>query len=317
MTNDIEPSVGRAMLKIDPEFRDKIPALTDAEFEQLKENILADGEVYEPIVTWNNTIVDGHNRWRIICENWEKLKDKFRTKPMDFADKWEAFEWMYRKQLGRRNLTDEQKSFMIGKMYEARKKSRGGQEKNNNAKKRIDQSGQFVCGDTRKAIAAELGIGEGTVQRAVKFAEGIDAIREQNNEAAERILSGTSGMSKSAVSELSDKTESEIKQVAQDILSGEIKKPKAKQPRPMSPQMKDFTKKMLDVVADMETTDKPYDLDDAICELNGAEDVFFTQIRFVLKERRDVIASDERGREQIVGFIESVIHDLNELKGEI
>ena len=36
-------------LKIDPEFRDKIPPLTDAEFEQLRENILADGEVYEPI----------------------------------------------------------------------------------------------------------------------------------------------------------------------------------------------------------------------------------------------------------------------------
>ena len=29
-------------LKIDPEFRDKIPALTEAEFEQLKENILSD-----------------------------------------------------------------------------------------------------------------------------------------------------------------------------------------------------------------------------------------------------------------------------------
>ena len=95
-------------LKIDPEFRDKIPALTEAEFEQLRENILSDGEVYEPIVTWNDTIVDGHNRWRIICENWEKLKDKFRTKPMDFSDKWEAFEWMYKKQLeGRTPRTDE------------------------------------------------------------------------------------------------------------------------------------------------------------------------------------------------------------------
>ena len=48
-------------LRIDPEFRDKIPPLTDAEFEQLRENILNDGEVYEPIAVWNGTIVDGHN----------------------------------------------------------------------------------------------------------------------------------------------------------------------------------------------------------------------------------------------------------------
>lgn len=36
-------------LKIDPEFRDKIPPLTEDEFKQLEENILEDGEVYEPI----------------------------------------------------------------------------------------------------------------------------------------------------------------------------------------------------------------------------------------------------------------------------
>ena len=83
-------------LKIDSEFRDKIPPLTDAEFQQLRENILADGEVYEPIAVWNNVIVDGHNRWRIVQEN---PQIPFRTKEMDFADKWAAFEWMYRKQL--------------------------------------------------------------------------------------------------------------------------------------------------------------------------------------------------------------------------
>ena len=105
-------------LKIDKEFREKIPPLTEAEFEQLRENILSDGEVYEPIVTWNGVIVDGHNRWKIIQEN---PKIPFRTKEMDFSDKWAAFEWMYRKQLGRRNLTEPQKAYMIGKMYEARK----------------------------------------------------------------------------------------------------------------------------------------------------------------------------------------------------
>ena len=36
-------------LQIDPEFRSQIPPLKDDEFAQLRENILADGEVYEPI----------------------------------------------------------------------------------------------------------------------------------------------------------------------------------------------------------------------------------------------------------------------------
>ena len=33
---------------IDPEFRDKIPPLTEDEFYQLEENILSDGSVFSP-----------------------------------------------------------------------------------------------------------------------------------------------------------------------------------------------------------------------------------------------------------------------------
>jgi hypothetical protein len=65
-------------LKIDSEFRDKIPPLTEAEFSQLEENIISDGEVYEPIVAWNGTIVDGHNRYSIVQKHPEipfRVKD--------------------------------------------------------------------------------------------------------------------------------------------------------------------------------------------------------------------------------------------------
>ena len=218
-------------LKIDPEFRDKIPALTEAEFEQLKENILSDGEVYEPIVTWNDTIVDGHNRWRIICENWELLKDKFRTKPMDFADKWAAFEWMYKKQLGRRNLTEEQKSYMVGKMYEARKRSQGGDRRSeefSNGQNVHLKDRREVKDGTAGEIGKEIGVDGRTVRRAEKFAKGIDALRENNPEAATAVLKGNSGATKAEISELPGKTASEIQKVAQDILTGDIKKDRPK-----------------------------------------------------------------------------------------
>lgn len=53
-------------LTIEPEFRDKIPPLSDDEFQKLEQNILEDGEVREPLVIWHNTIIDGHHRWKII-----------------------------------------------------------------------------------------------------------------------------------------------------------------------------------------------------------------------------------------------------------
>jgi len=194
-------------LKIDPEFRDKIPALTEAEFDQLRENILSDGEVYEPLVTWNSVIVDGHNRWRVIQENWELLKDKFRVKEMDFADKWEAFEWMYRKQLGRRNLSDEQKKYMIGKMYEARKNTasfKGNQytSKSGDGQNVHNQNHREVKDGTAGAIGKEIGVDGRTVRRAEKFAKGVDAIREEFPETADKILKGGSGITKEFVASI-------------------------------------------------------------------------------------------------------------------
>ena len=51
---------------IDPEFKAQIPPLTEDERRQLEENILADGEVLSPLLVWNDTIVDGHNRYEIL-----------------------------------------------------------------------------------------------------------------------------------------------------------------------------------------------------------------------------------------------------------
>lgn len=214
-------------LKIDPEFRDKIPPLTEAEFEQLRENILADREVYEPLVVWNGTIVDGHNRYKIVQEHPEI---PFKVREEHFSDKWSAFEWMYRKQLGRRNLTGEQKTYMIGKMYEARKKSVGGQEGNVNAKNEVDKmsesfkSKREVKDGTAGEIGKEFGVDGRTVRRAEQFSSGVDALREVSKEAADKVMSGNSGATKTKISEVANMTADEKKQFAEDVVSGEIKK---------------------------------------------------------------------------------------------
>lgn len=214
-------------LKVEREFQEKIPPLTEAEFDQLRENILNDGEVYEPIAVWNGIIVDGHNRWKIITEHPEI---PYRIKEMPFADKWEAFEWMYKKQLGRRNLSDEQKAYLIGKMYEARKKSAGEHTGNQYTK---TETGQNVHIPNRREtkdgtsgqIGKEFGIDGKTVRRNEKFAKGVDALRDVSPEAAEKVLSGKTDLSKQDVSAIATMPTKEVKEVAKEI-NGE--KPKSK-----------------------------------------------------------------------------------------
>ena len=88
--------------RIDPEFKALIPPLTEDEYRQLEQNILAYKKCRDAIVVWDNTIVDGHNRFRICAEHGVP----FEIKEMAFESRDEAKLWILENQLGRRNLTD-------------------------------------------------------------------------------------------------------------------------------------------------------------------------------------------------------------------
>lgn len=96
---------------IDDEFRTLIPPLTDDEFARLEKSVLAEG-VREPIITWNSTIIDGHNRYR-ICES-HGLECPNRER--EFASRDAAKIWIIENQFGRRNLSKYDRSALALKL---------------------------------------------------------------------------------------------------------------------------------------------------------------------------------------------------------
>lgn len=300
-------------LKIDPEFRDKIPPLTDAEFEQLRENILKDGEVYEPICVWKGTIIDGHNRWRVIQENPEI---PHRFKEMDFSDKWEAFEWMYSKQLGRRNLTDEQKTYMIGKMYEARKNSHGGNHGNQYTKVASAQNDPLPNEPKKRIadqIAGELEIGKETVKRSERFSKGVDALRQESPEAADIVLKGKSGLSKAQVSEIRNMGQERRKETAQAIVDG---KTTTKKPVGRPQKMRELNKAIVESNVAARGEDKPpeYTVDDLCEEIVVNAESYVAMLKNTLRIRSTVINTD-RGR--VRGIVQKIIDDITKVRNLI
>ena len=90
------------MIKINPEFRDLLPPLREDEYKGLEESILREG-CREPILLWDNVIIDGHNRHE-ICSKHEV---RFNTKRITFESDVHARVWIRRTQLKeRRNLSD-------------------------------------------------------------------------------------------------------------------------------------------------------------------------------------------------------------------
>lgn len=179
-------------LKVDPEFQGKIPPLTFEELNQLEANILRDGRIINPIIVWQGLIVDGHNRFTIAKKHPEI---PFTVHEKEFASRYEAIIWICKNQLGRRNLTPEQKKYLVGKQYEAEKFSHGETRKESH-----DETGRFHrsyqidnSGDAKKTcdrIAAENNMSGISVIRAESFAKGVDAAEEAVPGTRQKVLSG-------------------------------------------------------------------------------------------------------------------------------
>lgn len=186
------------MIQIDSEFQSLIPPLTDDEYQRLERSILSEG-VREPIITWNNTIIDGHNRWS-ICQKHD-IECPHVTR--DFESRDAAKIWIYGNQLGRRNLEPGQKAALVierneAKVREAARLRQASKLKQNQEQSDIsDRWGQrsptetIVTqqdpepekGRTAEILAKQAGVGEATIKRVLK-------VKRENPELYDKVRSG-------------------------------------------------------------------------------------------------------------------------------
>ena len=177
-------------LRIDPEFKAQIPPLTQEERRQLEENILAEGELLAPILVWNGTIVDGHNRYEIL-QSHPEIPCSVRN--LELETREEVLVWICKHQLGRGNLTPEQKKFLMGKQYDAEKQADGFH--GNQHTRPVQSAGaqnehQQTSEKTCERIARENHISPSAVRRAALFAAGVDLAEELCPGIRQQVLSG-------------------------------------------------------------------------------------------------------------------------------
>ncbi len=198
-------------LKIKEHFKKLIPPLTSEEFTQLENNCLAEG-IREAIITWQGFIIDGHNRYE-IAKRWGL---EFKTIEKSFDSKEDAIEWMINNQLGRRNITDGQKKYLIGKRYENEKQRHGGSREQN-----------VPLIKTSEKLAEEFGISHIQVKRNEEFAKGVDLLSNIEPELKNEILQDKSDLRFKDVQEfgkISKQAEKEVKKEAILISEDDLKR---------------------------------------------------------------------------------------------
>ena len=300
-------------LIIDPEFRDKIPPLTEDEFTLLEENILSDGAVFSPLIVWDGTILDGHNRYEIIQKHPELT---YAVHKLSFANRYEALSWICKNQLGRRNLTPQQKKYLIGQRYEAEKMAHGGERVATVQNEPLPSSHK-----TRAQIANDTSTSESYVMRAGWYAQGVDAAEEALPGIKQEILTGTIKPTETAVAAVAKADRSE-----RPKLAAALKKPResgksaSEKPQPVyhksaPASLKQSTLKQIrEISAEMECPKAPA-TEESLLHSIEAEVVSFTELCDHFFQEYPRLLSDACYKQEVIRIMQTMKQYISKIEG--
>jgi hypothetical protein len=208
-------------ITIDPEFAALIPDVSEAHAKELEDAVLADGQFLNPLVVWKHKsiLLDGHRR--------HKIHTKHPTLPMlkpvvlDFETRDEAHDWIIRHQLSKRNITEEQRRYLIGKLYLDKKLPAG------RTSSKVETVATLEDGKTAEKIALSEGVSERTVRNNADFAAAIDAVKSVAPTVANAVLSGDVKATTKDLQDLAELPKREAKRVDREIAAGDSTSVKA------------------------------------------------------------------------------------------
>lgn len=214
-----------------PELEQLIPPMLPDELLQLEQNIIREG-CREALLVWQTTgdiinasvstgspvyvLIDGHNRYG-ICQ---KHGIDFKIHLVDFRSLYDVRQYMIDNQLGRRNLTPEQISYLRGMKYLSEKKEKGKyarpDHKGQNVLYGVDvlsdsretqdneHKGQNVLYDTEAVSTSEklgkrFNVSEKTIKRDAEFASGLEKLAPTLKS---EILSGKTKVNKTLIQQI-------------------------------------------------------------------------------------------------------------------
>ena len=208
------------LLTIDPQFKNLIPPLQRTGYLQLEENLLADG-CRDPLVVWRGTLIDGHNRYEICTRH----SIPFSVKEMNFYCREEAIAWICANQLGRRNLSEETRKYLIGKQYDSEKfvsKIKNPNGFNQYSSPESTTAFKKTCTDnsrhrTADRIADDNCISAGTVEKYAIYSRAVDVIVDTEPSLGSKILSGQYKVSHKSIVALSKLDPAEMRKIDRKI----------------------------------------------------------------------------------------------------
>lgn len=257
-----------------PEIEKSLFSLRDDEFAALENSVLTEG-IRDALVVWPRNgqliLVDGHHRYKLA----KKYNLAFRIQEKHFGSLEEVLAWIDANQLARRNLTDEQRAVVLGRIYERQKKAATGF-----ADRDMSGAQNEHRQKTAEKIASFAGVGQATVRRAAEFAKAVDKVKEVAPKAVDKILAGKvrdvigelprlvkedAELAHKVIAKIAehndDRKQLSIKEIKREIKTKENKAPKLVSTYEVEIRRGDFREVLADIPdksVDVILTDSPY-----------------------------------------------------------
>ena len=316
-------------LKIDPDFRDCLPKLTQEEFDQLEQNILEYG-VQSPLIIWRGYIIDGHNRYAVCFNN--NIKE-VPVREEYFADKDDALRWILENQLGRRNLTDFGRNEIALRYKEIiAKKAKETQGARTDLTSWSNDQKVAEPINTRTEIAKIAGTNDSSVRRTEFI------LKHGNEEEIERARRGGKGNSQgTVVSEIKKRITpegmkictrcEETKPVSEyyedptnsdglDYVCKDCRKQMVGGARESRKREKEDTVPIEDIVADMYSEEtKPYTAEMLMEEVRANSENYISLLRNMISDRPELLDADTKC--ELRELVDNIVDEIVRIKGEL
>jgi DNA modification methylase len=286
------------MVQINPAFESLIPKLTTEELSTLEASIVSEG-CRDPLVVWNDFIVDGHNRYRICTEHGIE----FTTVSKEFESEDDAKIRMINNQFGRRNLWAFDRGMLALEMESIFSKK---------AKQNLSNGGKG-CQisdkvDTKKELAKLAKVSHDTISKVKKikeFTTDVKALLKKGDLTINQVFNDIK----------KDEKKAELKQKIQDSKDKWLEIPASI--TVLWGDFKDKIQEVADNSIDLLITDPPYWMDKWDRDMFKDYDDFYTftynWIRAILPKMKDKFNMFISFNSEYFSMLEWIIQDLNKL----
>lgn len=279
MNENVSPNEGsiqnvieEKQIEINQELKDLIFPLTSDEYQNLEKNIVEEG-CRDALILWNNTMIDGHNRYEICIKN----NISFNTVQKDFKDIEYAKEWIIINQFSRRNINPYQRSILAIKLEKIIAERKKENLKAGGHGKKGTQISAEVKGETRDEIAQIAGVSHFTIDSVkkieasdneevkanvksgkIKVNQALQLIDEEADEEIKEKLNSGEMSTKEAVKEIKGKKKAKQLEKKKEIYIEQAKAVMIGAPQVSLMDANDFLNTFEDDSIDLLFTDPPY-----------------------------------------------------------